>query len=291
MHRAETPRLALLCSFLLVAGGANALVSEQPVSVSARQIVDNYLFFGADAQVPLNHNCSKWATFYASNGTSCAPGSPCAYGTSELAELCDNILKSFILGPLFSVQQISPIFDSVDQHTVASVAFQWTLTSTMLDGSLNVAPAISTIALDAEGKFTLTQDYFAPQPAGPGGLCPAGSQLNGKYCTALVGSCRGPGGLADLVNFKWRTDQSSKEACEGYCDAQPSCVGYSFNGAQPYCILYGPGMAQGALPPLTGAAHDTTTISGASGNSSYVCVAKVDQGIAPAALSGAAAPE
>ena len=70
------------------------------------------------------------------------------------------------MGPLFSVQQVNPIL-AADKTTVTSVAFSWTLTATMPDGSLNVSPAISTIILDAAGKFLLTQDYFAPQPVPP----------------------------------------------------------------------------------------------------------------------------
>ena len=286
---APPPRAAVHSRTLLFSLACLLAAAAGSTSITPRQIVDNYLFFGASAQAPLAHNCDRWVSFYASNGTSCAPGAPCATGATALAELCVGILKSFVLGPLFSIQQINPIFEAGSESVVTAVAFQWTLTSTLPDGSLNIVPTISTIALDAEGKFSLTQDYFSPQPVGPpppppSNDCPAGSQPNGTYCTTLVGSCKGPSGPADFVNRKWRTDAGAapQDRCESYCDEDTSCVGYAFGAVSPatgfpYCVLHGPGIAQGAVSPWTGDPHATTTINGTNGNTSYVCLAKVDQ--------------
>ena len=88
--------LRLLAACLAVGAAASVASDGGAPARTAEQIVDDYLSFGANSSHPLSFDCPSWVALYnAKSGTSCAPGAPCAKGTSELASLCAGILKSF----------------------------------------------------------------------------------------------------------------------------------------------------------------------------------------------------
>ena len=88
--------LRLLAACMAVGAAASAGSGGGAPARTAEQIVDDYLSFGANSSHPLSYDCPSWVALYnAKSGTSCAPGAPCAKGTSELASLCAGILKSF----------------------------------------------------------------------------------------------------------------------------------------------------------------------------------------------------
>jgi hypothetical protein len=62
--------------------------------------------------------------------------------------------------------------------------------------------------------------------------------------------------------------------CASYCDQEPTCVGYAYNGG---CILYGPGLDQNIVSPFqsSGAYNGPMTTIGGTyepGGSGFVCV-------------------
>jgi hypothetical protein len=47
-------------------------------------------------------------------------------------------------------------------------------------------------------------------------VCPAGATASGKYCSDLVGECRGPGGDSDYVNGKYTDIVSTRGDCQAF---------------------------------------------------------------------------
>eukprot|EP01047_Picozoa_sp_COSAG01_P012108 COSAG01_NODE_539_length_15749_cov_21.448307_2_plen_241_part_00 len=104
--------------------------------------------------------------------------------------------------------------------------------------------------------------------------CPAGGTRapGARYCSDLVGACRGPGGSDDHVNDKYKSGVT-RPACQAECDAAPACTGYTYEASVGYCCVYGPGLDTDLGGGWYGSTDPTTTIGGTDGGSAYVCAA------------------
>jgi hypothetical protein len=104
----------------------------------------------------------------------------------------------------------------------------------------------------------------------------ATARVGDRYCSDLVGVCRGPGGSGDYVNGKYKGGVASRADCQAFCDAAPACVGYTYWASDRYCIVNGPGLdtdLAGGWDVWIADPYPTTTIGGASGDSGVVCAA------------------
>eukprot|EP01047_Picozoa_sp_COSAG01_P060091 COSAG01_NODE_7314_length_3255_cov_4.176489_2_plen_104_part_00 len=93
-----------------------------------------------------------------------------------------------------------------------------------------------------------------------------------KYCSDLVGDCRGPGGSRDAVNHKYKWQVPTRHDCQVGCDASPACTGYTYRADQGYCAVHGPGLDRDLVGGWSAGTDHSTTIGGTNGNPLYVCV-------------------
>jgi hypothetical protein len=106
--------------------------------------------------------------------------------------------------------------------------------------------------------------------------CPAGATAapGARYCSDLVGWCKGPAGRSDNVNAKGKLGVASRDACRAGCDAAPACVGYTYLASNGRCWVYGPGLDTDLGGGWIAATWPATTIGGAdSGVPGAVCAA------------------
>mgnify|MGYP001392403792 FL=1 len=120
-------------------------------------------------------------------------------------------------------------------------------------------------------------------PSPPGPSCPAGlappRAPGERYCSDLVGICVGPSGMN--VNGKFKRGVQSRATCQAGCDANSSCVGYTYHArdsnnkySDGYCAVYGPGLDTDLAEGWTSNGHsETVFIERANGSSNYVCAA------------------
>jgi hypothetical protein len=112
--------------------------------------------------------------------------------------------------------------------------------------------------------------------------CPAGATAapGARYCSDLVGWCRGPGGSSDWVNNKGKDYVSTRADCQAFCDAAPACVGYDYSHAVwgGRCHVFGPGLDTNVGAGWYAHPSPATTIGGVTsadsdGHTGFVCVA------------------
>jgi hypothetical protein len=150
----------------------------------------------------------------------------------------------------------------------------------VVSGPMGISTAAPLVCDAASGRCNT-----AHCPAGATQVA-AGANIS-KYCSDLVGLCRGPGfhtGQSEAstmyVNAKFNNAVPTRAQCQAACDdAVLACVGYAYDASSGHCRVYGPGInhdlhggwgASTIQHPTT-----TTTIGGASGSSNYVCAAVV----------------
>jgi len=98
---------------------------------------------------------------------------------------------------------------------------------------------------------------------------------------ALVGACRGPGGIHDKINSRFRRGGGITRAnCQAACTVLSACTGFAFSASEGSCAVYGAGLDKGGVSPWSGDTHATISVVAANGNTAYQCFDR-DQPDAP----------
>jgi len=135
---------------------AAAGVSAPSAAYNASAIVQKYIRLGGSATLLPPTNCITWAGLYTPDGASNEPGIPPTSGTADLKALCTRRSSAWkVLTP--AVELELPVL-TWDMH--GRVAFHWTLTGVGADGNKAIAPAITVLFLDTDGKIINSWDWW-----------------------------------------------------------------------------------------------------------------------------------
>jgi hypothetical protein len=146
-----------------------SLVSGLPrvtATFNATSLVRLYMGLGSFAHARMMNNCTLWADLYLPDGVNNEPGYPPSEGFTQLEALCYRRSAMFsILVP--SAQDIIPV-ESWD--ATKRLAFRYTLSGVLDDGSARIIPAITVLFMDQNMNIENAWDWWDESLLPPGYL-------------------------------------------------------------------------------------------------------------------------